>query len=219
MNVPIVIAVVSVVLAAAAALLLRRSRGRSDGSLRQRRVVSSQQRQERHRQQTDAELVRHLEQEPVLAQAGAAGLDARQEIVTFVAGRRSQAALSRWPEVRGLFVPHVAEGDLDAIEDLLSVLAERAAEEDYARQTDARLVDLMRSHPYFSSFPRRSPPGVRRFFEKFNAGRYTEILNEWDGILAGMWADEGDDGKRRYVPYAPEIRAAIRTLALRRTTG
>ena len=218
MNLPVVI-MVGLGLGGAAALMWRRSRNTTDGSFRQRRLTSSRQRQERHRQQSDDELVRHLEQEPALAQAGTAGLDARHEIVAFVVGLRPQAALTRWSEVRDLFVSHVAEHDLDAIEDLISVLAERAAEEDYARQTDARLVELMRSHPYFGSFTRRSPPSVRRFFEKFNAGRYTDLLDEWDVILAGMWGDEGDDGRRRYVPYAPEIRAAIRTLALRRTTG
>lgn len=199
----------------AAAYLLLRARSVPPSVARRRRVRAFYASQAGCAAAQEHELIRRLEQLPALATPTSASFEARQDLLAILADRRYQAALARWCEWRGLFLGNAGVEGIDQVEAILSQLAERLAVEDFDQQPRERLVELVRAHPYFNTFTRRSPPGVRRFFQLFNKGEHQQLLAEWPDVVAAWWEDEGGAEPRRSIPVAPELRAVVVSLSNR----
>lgn len=193
--------------------VVRRRPSPADG--RRRRIAALYQRQAQEGSTAEADLMRRLESDPGLSARTAEAFAARHDLLSLVGARRFQSALAGFAAVRPTFAPLATCEALDQVEALLSLLAERLAAEDFASEPDARLLELLRSHAYFAGFSRRSTPAVRRFFDLLNQGGYDELLAVWPEVVAGWWEDEGGGEPRRSLAHAPELRAAVRMLALR----
>lgn len=199
------------------ALAWRIVRPPSGAGERRRRVLACYALQERYAATSEADLVKLLERSPGLITQTTSTFEARMDLLALVKDRRHQVAIARWADWRPRFVPHVPPAQLEEVDAILSDLAERMAVEDFEKQTRARLIEIARAHPYFASFTRRSPPGVRRFFELLNKGRHPELLQEWPEIVAAWWEDEGAPEQRRSLAIAPELRGLV--IALVRLNG
>jgi len=204
--------------AVSAVLFLKRGRpSASHEAQRKARVRSSYALQAQLATQSEDDLLRSLAQAPGLATPNTATFEARTDLLRLLENRAYQKALARWVEWRAHFAPHVSLESLEAVEAVLAQLAERLAVEDFRRETREQLIDRARAHPYFASFTRRSPPGVRRFFELLNKGEAPQLLAEWPDVVAAWWEDEGGAEPRRSLAIAPELRGLV--VALARKTG
>jgi hypothetical protein len=195
------------------ALSAKSSRRPTPQAHRQALIRSSYVLQAQLATQPEDDLVRRLAQAPGLATPNTAAFEARTDLLRLVENRGYQKALARWVEWRPHFAPHVTTESLEAVEAVLSQLAERLAIEDFARETREQLIERARAHPYFASFTRRSPPGVRRFFELLNKGENTQLLVEWPDVVAAWWEDEGAPEPRRSLAVAPELRGLVVALS------
>lgn len=199
--------------AVASVLLFTGARRTSPVSERQARVRASYALQAQYAAQSEDDVIRALAQAPGLATPNTATFEARTDLFRLLENRGYQKALARWTDWRGHFAPHVTLASLEAVESALSQLAERLAVEDFGRESREQLIDRARAHPYFASFTRRSPPGVRRFFELLNKGEAAQLLSEWPDVVAAWWEDEGAPEPRRSLAIAPELRGLVVALS------